>query len=94
MDGVMIIIGKEDISVLVVKNCVMSKLVFLFVVDNLFGEDYLDYYCLLWIIYCVLEEKISMVKLLSKFLKLIDGLIKIILLFFIMVVIMVMIFIF
>ncbi|EGF3616180.1 type VII secretion protein EssC [Listeria monocytogenes] len=93
-DGVTITIGKEDISVLAVKNRVTSKLAPLFAADNSFGEDYPDYHRSPRIIYRAPEEKISMAKPSSKPSKPTDGLIKIILPPLIMVAITVMISIF
>ncbi|MCV80314.1 type VII secretion protein EssC [Listeria monocytogenes] len=93
-DGVTITIGKEDISVLAVKNHVTSKLAPLFAADNSFGEDYPDYHRSPRIIYRAPEEKISMAKPSSKPSKPTDGLIKIILPPLIMVAITVMISIF
>ncbi|HAA6135918.1 TPA_asm: type VII secretion protein EssC [Listeria monocytogenes] len=93
-DGVAITIGKEDISVLAVKNRVTSKLAPLFAADNSFGEDYPDYHRSPRIIYRAPEEKISMAKPSSKPSKPTDGLIKIILPPLIMVAITVMISIF
>lgn len=89
-----ITIGKEDISVLAVKNRVTSKLAPLFAADNSFGEDYPDYHRSPRIIYRAPEEKISMAKPSSKPSKPTDGLIKIILPPLIMVAITVMISIF